>query len=76
LKNILLYHVIPARVFSTDLTAGATPVTAGGGGTVTITLSGGAKVKGNASPVASDMIVTNVVAFNGVIHAIDKLLVP
>ncbi|MHA4842891.1 fasciclin domain-containing protein [Flavitalea antarctica] len=75
LKNILLYHVVPARVFSSDLTEGAKPATAGGA-TVTITLGGGAKVKGNSSPVASNIVVTNVMASNGVIHAIDKVLIP
>lgn len=75
LKNILLYHVIPSRVFSSDLTEGAKPATAGGG-TITITLAGGAKVKGNSNPAASSIIITNVVASNGVIHAIDKVLLP
>ncbi|RYY27463.1 MAG: fasciclin domain-containing protein, partial [Chitinophagaceae bacterium] len=75
LKNILLYHVIAARVFSSDLAEGAKPATAGGG-TVTITLAGGAKVKGNANPVASNIAITNVVAANGVVHAIDRVLLP
>ncbi|RYF93829.1 MAG: fasciclin domain-containing protein, partial [Chitinophagaceae bacterium] len=75
LSNILLYHVISARVFSSDLTEGATPTTAGGG-VLTITLTGGAKVKGNANPMPANIAVTNVVAANGVIHAVDKVLLP
>jgi uncharacterized surface protein with fasciclin (FAS1) repeats len=31
LRDILLYHVIGARVFSSDLTEGAEPTTLGGG---------------------------------------------
>ncbi|MBO9566792.1 MAG: fasciclin domain-containing protein [Niastella sp.] len=75
LKPILLYHVVGARVFSSDLTEGAQPTTAGGG-KVTITLSGGAKVKGNGNPSASNIVATDIVTTNGVIHVIDRVLLP
>lgn len=75
LKNILLYHVIGARVFSSDLTEGATPTTLGGGN-VTITLGGGAKVKGATNTTASNIVGTDIVATNGVIHVIDQILLP
>lgn len=75
LKPILLYHVVGARVFSSDLTEGAQPTTAGGG-KVTITLSGGAKVKGNGNPSPSNIVATDVVTTNGVIHVIDRVLLP
>jgi len=75
LKSILLYHVIGARVFSSDLTEGAQPATLGGG-TVTVTLGGGAKVKGASNATASNIIGTNVLATNGVIHVIDQVLLP
>lgn len=75
LKNILLYHVIGARVFSSDLTNNSTPATAQGG-TVLITLAGGAKVKGNGNATASNVVIANVVTTNGVIHAIDRVLLP
>ena len=75
LKNILLYHVVPGRVFSSDLTNGAQPATAGGG-TVTITLNGGATVKGNGNTGASNIIATDFLAENGVIHTIDNVLLP
>ncbi len=42
LKNILTYHVIAARVFSSDLTEGAKPATVNGA-TVSITLTGAPK---------------------------------
>jgi uncharacterized surface protein with fasciclin (FAS1) repeats len=75
LRDILLYHVIGARVFSSDLTEGAQPTTLGGG-QVTITLGGGAKVKGASNTTASNIIGTNVMATNGVIHVIDQVLLP
>jgi len=75
LQSILLYHVIGARVFSSDLTEGAQPATLAGG-TVTVTLGGGAKVKGASNATASNIIGTNVIGTNGVIHVIDQVLLP
>lgn len=75
LKNILLYHVVAGRVFSSDLTEGAQPTTQQGG-KVTITLASGAKVKGASNPSASDITGTDVMATNGVIHVINKVLLP
>jgi uncharacterized surface protein with fasciclin (FAS1) repeats len=75
LKNILLYHVIGARVFSSDLVNNSTPTTAGGG-TVLITLTGGPKVKGNANASAADITGVNIGATNGVVHVINKVLLP
>lgn len=75
LKNILLYHVIGARVFSSDLVNNSTPTTVGGG-TVLVTLTGGAKVKGNGNPTASTITAANLVTTNGVIHVIDRVLLP
>jgi uncharacterized surface protein with fasciclin (FAS1) repeats len=75
LKNILLYHVLAARVFSSDLTENLQPTTQGGG-TVTITLTGGPKVKGNSNPAPSNITATDIVTTNGVIHKIDRVLLP
>jgi uncharacterized surface protein with fasciclin (FAS1) repeats len=75
LASILTYHVIGARVFSSDLTEGARPATVNGAN-VTITLSGGAKVKGNTNATASNITATDIVASNGVVHVIDAVLLP
>ncbi len=75
LTSILTYHVVPARVFSSDLTEGAQPQTANGK-TVAISLSGGAKVKGNQNASASVISPANLVTTNGVIHVIDQVLLP
>ncbi len=75
LASILTYHVIGARVFSSDLTEGARPATVNGAN-VTITLAGGAKVKGNTNATASNITATDIVASNGVVHVIDAVLLP
>lgn len=75
LTNILTYHVIAGRIFSSDLTEGAAPATVNGG-TVAITLTGGAKVKGNSNTTASTISPANIVTTNGVIHVIDQVLLP
>jgi uncharacterized surface protein with fasciclin (FAS1) repeats len=73
IKTILLYHVVGGRVFSPDLANG--DVTMLGGGKTTIDLTNGVTVKGTNS-AASKVVVPNLLATNGVIHAIDKVLVP
>ena len=76
LTAILTYHVIPGRIFSSDLTNGAQPTTANGG-KVTIGLSGsGATVKGSTNTSLSNIIGANIMARNGVIHVIDQVLLP
>ncbi|MES1214501.1 MAG: fasciclin domain-containing protein [Bacteroidota bacterium] len=75
LTAILAYHVIGARVFSSNLVDGSTPATLNGG-TVTIELAGGAKVKGNSNTTASNIVTADLVATNGVVHVIDQVLLP
>ena len=75
LTSILTYHVIGARVFSSDLTNGEQATTVNGG-KVTIGLTSGATVKGNSNTMASNIIATNIMATNGVIHVIDRVLLP
>ncbi len=76
LRSVLLYHVIGARVFSVDLREGIQPNTLLAGRKVTITLAGGPKVKGDGNAAGSNIIITNILARNGVIHAIDQVLLP
>jgi uncharacterized surface protein with fasciclin (FAS1) repeats len=76
LAAILTYHVISGRVFSSGLTNGSS-VTTANGGSVTIALSGSAaSVKGKTNASASNIILTNLMARNGVIHVIDRVLLP
>jgi transforming growth factor-beta-induced protein len=75
LTSILTYHVIAARVFSSDLTNDEVETLEGG--TVTTGIgSGGATVRGNGNESASNITAANILATNGVIHVIDQVLLP
>lgn len=66
---ILTYHVVPGAVMSTDLTDGMTAVTVQGA-EITIDLDNGVMVN-DANVVSADIAATN-----GVIHVIDKVIMP
>lgn len=77
LTKVLQYHVVsPANVLAATLTEGqiVTPILTPTQ-TFTIQLSGGAKIK-DARNRISNIIITDVQCSNGVIHAIDKVLLP
>lgn len=77
LTKVLQYHVVsPANVLAASLTEGqvVTP-TLLPAQTFTIQLSGGAKIK-DARNRISNIIITDVQCSNGVIHAVDKVLLP
>lgn len=69
LVGILTYHVLPAKVMSTDLSEGLKAATVQGA-EVTITLDGGAKVNGAVISTA------DIEASNGAIHVIDSVILP
>ena len=72
LTSVLLHHVVPGKVMSADL-AGASElmVTTVQGGQVSVTESMGAVTIDEATVVTAD-----IEASNGVIHVIDKVLLP
>ncbi|MBN1860694.1 MAG: fasciclin domain-containing protein, partial [Candidatus Thermoplasmatota archaeon] len=70
LTKILTYHVITGKTMSTDLSNNMT-VTTVEGSTITITIDSG-KVYVNDAMV----IVADIECSNGVIHVIDKVIVP
>lgn len=69
LVAVLTYHVVPGKVMSGDLTNGMMAATVGGA-EVTIMTEGGVKVN-DANVVTAD-----IEASNGVIHVIDKVILP
>ena len=76
LVAVLTYHVLGARVFSSDLSDGATPTTMQTG-TVEINLGNDVTIT-DKDPVSADAKVTStdILATNGVIHVIDQILLP
>lgn len=75
LKNILLYHVIPAKVLSTDLSEGAV-ATAYTDNEIEVIASGETFVIGDASDTNANITGVDIMASNGVAHTIDKVLLP
>ncbi|MEM8652026.1 MAG: fasciclin domain-containing protein [Pseudomonadota bacterium] len=69
LTAILTYHVVPGKVMSTDLKDDMKAATAQGG-EVTIDLDNGPKVND------ANIVTPDVGADNGVIHVIDKVIMP
>jgi uncharacterized surface protein with fasciclin (FAS1) repeats len=69
LANILLYHVVPGVVKAEDV-VNLTEATMANGQTVSIYVNDGVMVND------ANVIVTDIMAKNGVIHLIDKVLIP
>lgn len=69
LVSILTYHVVPGKVMSTDLTNGMMAATVQGE-KVEILTEGGVTVQGATVTTA------DIEASNGVIHVIDKVILP
>ena len=75
LATILTYHVASgAAVASTDLTEGMT-ITTLQGENLTVSLEGGAAFI-DAEGEASNVVTADVLANNGIVHVIDRVLIP
>ncbi len=75
LNNVLQYHVVSgANVLSTQLTEGQ-EVTTFEGGKFTVNLAGGASIT-DAQGRKSNIVAVDVQGSNGVVHAIDKVILP
>ena len=75
LLAVLRYHVRGGRAFSSDLANGNLAMLAGGN--TTISLTSGATIKGNGNGAnASNITATNIMCRNGVVHVIDRVLLP
>jgi len=79
LLAVLRYHVVGDRAFSSDLTNGNLTMLAEGSTTVNLTngTGGGPTITGNGNGGnKSNIIATNIVCRNGVVHVIDRVLLP
>ena len=78
LTAVLTYHVVAGRAFSSDL-ANGTLVMLGGNSTVNLSngTGGGPTILGASNGSnKSNIIATNIVCRNGVVHLIDRVLLP
>lgn len=69
LVPILTYHVVSGNVLSTDLTNGMVP-TLSGENKLTVDLTSGVKIND------SNVVAADIQGSNGVVHVIDKVLIP
>jgi uncharacterized surface protein with fasciclin (FAS1) repeats len=79
LLSVLRYHVVGGRAFSSDLVNGNLPMLAGGNSTINLTngTGGGPTITGNGNGGnKSNITATNIVCRNGVVHLIDRVLLP
>ena len=75
ITTVVKYHVITTNVFASDLTNGLTAPTLQGGN-VTVNLSPARlKISTSANP-SSNITTADIVCTNGVIHVIDRVLLP
>ncbi len=68
LTAVLTYHVVPGKVMAADVKAGRVKTVQGS--QLTVSTMGGVKVDG------ANVIKTDIVADNGVIHVIDSVVIP
>ena len=68
LTSVLTYHVVPGNVMAKDVKAGKVKTVQGSD--LTLSTSGGVKVDG------ANVVKTDIVAQNGVIHVIDSVVLP
>ncbi|TCD02056.1 fasciclin domain-containing protein [Erythrobacteraceae bacterium CFH 75059] len=83
LRSILTYHVVPGTTDAATLTQAVQAAGSGGhrlttvnGATLTATLDGNTVVLTDAAGNRARVVQTDVNASNGVIHAIDRVLMP
>ena len=79
LLAVLQYHVVPGRAFSSDLGNGSLEMLGSGSTTVNLTngANGGPSITGSSSTTnKANIVSTNMMATNGVIHVIDAVLLP
>ena len=74
-EAVVKYHVITTNVFASDLTNNATPASLQGGNLLITLPPPAVKVDGSANP-ASGIVTADIVATNGVIHVIDRTMLP
>jgi uncharacterized surface protein with fasciclin (FAS1) repeats len=75
LTAVLTYHVVPARVLASEVPIGKAVTTAQGGVFKVDAVNGGLRITDGRNR-ASTIVRTDIGTSNGIIHAIDKVLLP
>jgi uncharacterized surface protein with fasciclin (FAS1) repeats len=76
LSNILLYHIVPTRTFTSDIITGQTRVTLNDSTIAFTSLSSSIEIKGNRNTIPANSLTENTLARNGVLFTIDQVLLP
>jgi transforming growth factor-beta-induced protein len=79
LVNVLKYHITQGRIFSSDLVEGPLIMSSGGNTLIGLTNGpgGGPTVTGtNNGGIPSNITAPNIISRNGVLHIIDRVLLP
>ncbi|WP_430816261.1 fasciclin domain-containing protein [Carboxylicivirga sp. RSCT41] len=76
LTQVLLYHVIEGRVYSSDLPAGPASVPTLQGDSFTIDVTGPTITDANSREAGLIASLLNIQGTNGVIHVIDRVILP
>lgn len=76
LRAVLLNHVVTGRVFSSDLPATGNVAALGGGQLAITSGSSGVTVRSPGITTAANVTGANMVATNGVVHVVDRVLLP
>ncbi len=75
LETVVRYHVLGTNVFASDLTNGANVPTVQGGNLLVNLSPARVKIASSTQP-SSNITAVNITATNGVIHVIDRVLLP
>ena len=74
LPTVLTYHVLATAAYAKDVTTG--PVTTVETNKLTLTVANGKVTIADSTAAAANVVFTDVPGRNGVIHVIDKVLIP
>jgi transforming growth factor-beta-induced protein len=77
LADLLLYHILPGFVFSTDLVNGQVGTASDTSRKITVTVSGTSPaVQGTGNTQPANLTSPNRLALDGIVHIIDQVLIP
>lgn len=75
LANILQYHIVSGRAYSGNLFDNTDLMTISGE-TIRVETEGGISITGKGNAAPSNVIMSDITADNGVVHVIDRVLLP